>query len=1065
MKKGLFALSLLMISTATTAYAVADPVAWDITAPTVPTKQVPIDVTEGTWMNVDVSPDGKTVLFDLLGDLYLMPMTGGAPTRIAEGMAVEHQARFSPDGRRIVFTSDRSGAENLWLMDVDGSNRRQLTFEKDYFLVSGASWSPDGRYVIARKHRPTGRGLGTGEVWMYHVDGGQGAPLVEAPDAVHQKELGEVAFAPDGRSFYFSRDVTPGPIFEYAQNANQEVFVIERYDMASGERVRVTGGPGGAARPTPSPDGRRLAFIRREGGETRLFVRDLQTGHETRIYDDLDRDMQGSWAYYGVYPGMTWTPDGQSIVFWAGGKIRRIGFDGSSASGIPFHVQDSREIIQIVRPTRAVWSDTIETSFPRSSHLSPDGRRIVFESLGRLYVKEASGGDARPLTAPDDDFQLFPSWSRDGRRIVFVSWNDRRLGEVRTVSAEGRDMKVVTKEAGFYRRPRFSPDGRFIAFEQGRGADHDHRSRDNFLFSRDAGTASGVFVVETASGAVARLAADGRDPHFGATNDRVYFTTAAGMTGRLNSVARTGRDQRLHAEGFLLQDFQVSPQGDHVAFKENHTVRVAPFVDSARPLKLEGAGAAFISVQASHEAGRYLNWTGDGAQLGWTVGPQFFSRDVTTLTQDAAEASPGVSLSVVAEPVKPRQMLALTGARIITMAASDGGVIEDGVILIQDNRILAVGARSEIDIPAAAQRVDMAGKVIMPGMIDAHAHGAEGSDELIPQQNWDALAHLALGVTTINNPNSPSALSYPAAELQRSGRILTPRTFTTGETMAGRRGMTRAYIGDIDDALMHVRRAKAEGAHRIKSDAQPRRDQRQQLVVASIREQMSIQYCLPSLFPTFVAAITDGNTNIEHGVGPEVLYEDVLTFFGQSGTSYTPTNVNDYVGLGSETYWKQETDALHHPLLSANAPDPVLRAEMSRTIHAEDHEYTDGEMAREAMRLGRRGVTVSAGAHGVQQGLAMHWEIWSFARGGMTPVEALATATRNPAQALGFTDVGTLETGKLADLVVLNADPLANIRNTDQIHRVMLNGRLYDPTTMNEDLTGTWRRAAYHWEW
>lgn len=1059
MTRGLVTLSFLLLTTAPAAYAQSVPV-WDISAPPVPTRQVSIDVTEGTWMNVDVSPDGRTVLFDLLGDLYTMPMTGGTPTRIAAGMAVEHQARFSPDGARIVFSSDSDGAENIWIMDVDGSNRRQLTHET-FFLVSGASWSPDGDYIIARKHRPTGRGLGTGEIWMYHKDGGVGVPLVEVPDSVHQKELGEVAYAPDGTGIYFSRDATAGPIFEYAQDANKEVFVIERYDVATGERTRIAGGPGGAARPTPSPDGRYLAFIRRERGETRLFLRDLRTGEERRIHDDLDRDMQGSWAYYGVYPGMSWTPDSQSVVFWAGGKIRKVNLDGSGLADIPFQISDTRQIVEGVRPQTSAWSEEFTTRFPRSSHLSPDGRRVVFESLGRLYVKDVSGGEPRLLTASDGDFQLFPTWSRDGRNIVFVSWNDQRLGEIRTVSTDGRNVRTVTAEPGYYRRPRFSPDGQTIVFERARASDNDHRSRNNFLFPDRAGTEMGVFTIPTRGGATVRLAATGRNPHFGAANDRVFFSTVEGWNGRLTSVDLSGADRRVHAEGDFLSDFQVSPGGDHVAFMENHVTRVAPFVAGARTLRLDAGRAVFASTQASTEAGRYLNWSGQ--RLGWTVGPEFFSSNLTDILQDVP-VQPAVSLAVRATADKPRQLLALTGARIVTMADAGGGVIDDGVILIEDNRILQVGPRDQVQVPAGTVQVDLAGKTVIPGMIDAHAHGAEGTDELIPQQNWDAIAHLAFGVTTINNPNSPSALSYPAAELQRVGRVLTPRTFTSGETLAGRRGMTRALINNLDDALMHVRRVKAEGGRSVKNDAQPRRNQRQQLIVAAIMEGMPIQYCLPSLFPFFVAAIADGNTNIEHGIGMEVLYEDVLSFFAQSDAGYTPTNVNDYVGLGSETYWKQEGEALNHPLLTAHAPDVVLRAEMARTIHAEHHEYTDGDIAREAMRLGQRGVPVSVGAHGVQQGLASHWEMWSFARGGMSPLEALATATRNPALSLGLTDIGSIEAGKLADLVILDADPTIDIRNSDKIHRVMLNGRLYDPLTMNEDVTGSWHRAPYHWE-
>src|SRR3712207_4348605 len=274
-------------------------------------------------MNLDVSPDGRTIAFDLLGDIYTMPITGGRATRISAGLPYETQPRFSPDGRQIAFTSDRAGGENIWLMNVDGSNRRQLTKES-FTLLNNPTWSADGKYVAARKHFTTQRSAGTGEIWLYHVAGGNGVALVERPNPQFQKELGEPMFTPSGDAIYFSRNTTPGNIFEYAQNSNEQLFAIERYDMKTGERTTVAGGPGGAVRPTPSPDGRWLAFVKREGGRSRLFVKDLRSGEERRIHDEMDLDLQETWAVHGVYPQMDWLPDSRTIVFWAGGKIRRI---------------------------------------------------------------------------------------------------------------------------------------------------------------------------------------------------------------------------------------------------------------------------------------------------------------------------------------------------------------------------------------------------------------------------------------------------------------------------------------------------------------------------------------------------------------------------------------------------------------------------------------------------------------------------------------------------------------------------------------------------------------------
>ncbi|HCO45183.1 MAG TPA: amidohydrolase, partial [Erythrobacter sp.] len=195
---------------------------------------------------------GRMLAFALLGDIYTMPIAGGTPTRIAEGLAWEVQPRFSPDGRRIAFTSDRGGGDNIWIMNADGSDKRQLTKE-EFRLLNQASWSPDGNYIVAKKHFTTQRSLGTGEIWLYHVSGGGGVKLVARANEALQKELGEPVYAPDGSAVYYSRNVTPGPIFEYAQDSTQGTFAIERYDLATGEVTTAVSGYGGAVRPQPSP--------------------------------------------------------------------------------------------------------------------------------------------------------------------------------------------------------------------------------------------------------------------------------------------------------------------------------------------------------------------------------------------------------------------------------------------------------------------------------------------------------------------------------------------------------------------------------------------------------------------------------------------------------------------------------------------------------------------------------------------------------------------------------------------------------------------------------------------
>lgn len=1057
-------LATLLISGAALAQDKSEEVKWDVNAPTGATiKQVPINVDEGSWIDVDVSPDGRSLTFALLGDIYTMPISGGSPARIAEGLAWEVQPRFSPDGNRIAFTSDRGGGDNIWIMNRDGSDKRQVTKE-EFRLLNQPSWSPDGRYVVAKKHFTTGRSLGTGEIWIYHVSGGGGVQLVKKPSEKHQKELGEPIYAPDGKSVYYTRNITPGGTFIYAQDSNSDLFNIEKYDLETGEVTTAVSGLGGSVRPNPSPDGKKIAFVRREMTRSKLYVKDLESGVERKVYDDLDQDVQETWAVTGVYPNMDWTPDSREIIFWAGGKIRRVAADGSASSVIPFQVSDTRGVANAPHPTIPVAPDSFTTKMPRFAAVSPDGRTVVFESLGKLYSKPMSGGTAKRLTSGSER-ELFPSWSRDGRSIVFVGWTDAGLGQIKTVSAGGGSSRTVTSRPGHYARPHFSPDGKNIVFEMKEGG---------YMTSPDWSVEDGVYRVPASGGVPVRVVKGAAGPQYGVSSDRIFMLENEDDQRVLISTDLNGEAKRTHAKGDLTNDYIVSPDGLNVAFRQSYEAYVMPLMPGTQAVEVSPTSTSLPVTRVSANGADYINWSNGGQALHWSIGPTVYTATTSALfpnapsAKDAPKYQPptsGVLLERTIAADKPSGTVALTGARIVTMVGDNGGIIDDGVIVIQGNRIAAVGQRGEVNIPAGAATVDVTGKTIIPGLVDAHAHGPQGSDELVPQQNWSLLQNLALGTTTIHDPSSRASEIFVASEMQRAGMILGPRIFSTGEIVYGAKAAdVYAEINNLDDALAHVRRLKAQGGNSVKNYNQPRREQRQQVVEAARQENMLVVAEGGSLFGMDMALVADGNSTLEHNIPLDIFYDDVVQMFSQSDTNYTPTLVVSYGGLAGDPYWRQATNVWENPLL-VHTPPNILAADTVRRIKAPESNFVDDDNAREAKKLADAGVKVSIGAHGQQAGIGSHWELWSFVRGGMSPVEALAAGTIVSAQSLGMaTEIGSLETGKLADLLVLDADPTADIRNSDKINRVMLNGRLYDPLTMNEVVTGSRKRAAYWWE-
>lgn len=1041
---------------------------WDVLNPPGERKTITIDTDETTWSNLDVSPDGKTIVFDMLGDLYVMPISGGEAKVLLGDMAWNTEPRFSPDGKSMVFTSDRKGGDNIWTMNVDGTNLQQLSKE-DTHIVHNPTWSPDGNYILAKHSQMTGRSIAAGSIWMYHKSGGKG---IEVRERLHgknsQKNVAEPAYSVDGRFVYYSLDGTPGSRWQYNKNSLGSIFEVRRWDLLKGEEETIISGAGGAIRPMPSDNGKYLAFVKRVDMQSALFVKNLQSGIETQVYKGLDRDLQETNGEHGNTPAFAWTPDDKNLIFWAGGKFHSVDVNSTKVNAIPVHIKVEKQITPALKFAVDVAPDTFKVKMARWTQVSPDGKTVLFQALGHIYTRNIKSGKVKRLTSQNSAFEFYPSFSRDGKSVVYTTWNDNKLGEVRVAQLRSGKSKVITRQKGHYIEPTFSPDGKKVLFKKVTGG---------FLLSGDWSMNPGIYIADSKGGNVRRITKSGSNAHFANTTHRVYFSDGGEANELLfKSTDLNGKDERVHFKGDYLTDYKMSPDGKWIAFIKGFQTYVAPFVTIGKAIALGSDTKSIPVKQVSKYSGDYLNWTADSSELTWAYGPTLYRRALkdtfgflTGTAKDMPEpVAKGLNVGFDKKADVPQGLLALVGGRVVTMRNADNEqeIIEDGVILIENNRIKAVGKRGEVNIPSKAKQIDISGKTVIPGLVDVHAHGSYASRELQPQQNWNQYSNLSFGVTTIHDPSNNTSEVFSMAELVKSGQTVAPRIYSVGRILyAGEDAHYKATITNLEEAKFHVKRLKSAGAISVKSYNHPRRETRQQVLTAGRELEMMVVPEGGAKFQHNMTMVVDGHTGVEHALPIRDIYSDVVQLWSQTKVGYTPTFVVAYGGISGENYWYQHTDVWKNERLMSFVPKYVVEPTAIRPLKAPEDHFNHIDVAKHAKTLRDAGVGVNIGAHGQREGLAAHWELWSMGQGGFSGWEAIRGGTIDGAKYLAMDkDIGSIEKGKLADLAIINGDPTKDIRQSEFVAYTVINGRIYDAKTMNEVGNYDNKRAKFFFE-
>lgn len=1059
----LYFLALCLLATAPAAGQ--DSEAWDVTATRGDTRQIEFTTDEGTWLSVDVSPDGQWMIFDLVGRIYRAPTDGSGPAAslTPEDAALDYHPRYSPDGSTIAYISDREGQNNLWVMDADGSNPRPVFTNRDV-RASLPAWTPDGEYILVeRSYVGSGGSQGQNGIWMYHRDGGSGVALIEDGSATWP------SVSPDGRYvFYQIRDGSADALAGHYQ--------VRRFDRRDGTIVDITAGAangaaagrassGGGFAPELSPDGRWLAYGRQipdgtvtwkgheYGPRTALWLRDLETGAERMLMDPIGIAIESGSKSLRILPGYDWTSDGASIVIWEGGKIRRVDVASGQVETLPFEAEVNRTVSEMAYQSFRIEDGPFDAKFLRWHTASPDGGTIAFQAIGRVWTQPRSGGEARRLT-PDSfgDLQEFgPAWSPDGRWIAFTTWHDTEGGHLWKVSSTGGTPVRLTTQPGEYVHPAWRADGQQIVLAQGSGATNRGRTVthnpwwDIVTISADGGPVSRVATASIPAGQnPSSLARRGiLAPSYG-PEGRIFYPElkSGGLQGGqmvLRSVRPDGFDAREHISLPAADEIVPSPDGRWVAFQEGDNVYVAamPYHGTGgEPMDVDKRNGDFPVRRLSLEGGLFPRWK-DANTVEFGSATSYFEYRMAEETADTVE------LSLTVERPTPDGRMAFTNARIVTMDGDE--VIDRGTVVVDGARIACVGSCDT----SGAEVVDATGKTIIPGLIDMHAHHYREHRGYRPLRDYEASIYLAYGVTANLDNSMWSQNLFPTAELIEAGRMIGPRTYSTGDPLYRGDAARQNGLVSYDEALWGIRRLKSWGAVSIKQYQQPRRDQRQWVSDVARDEGLMVTSEGGDHFYN-MGMIIDGQTAWEHPLSPIPIFGDLAKFFGRAGAVYSPTFVVAGPGPYNIDYWFAESDVWKDEKQRRWMPWRMNAGHLRRRTLRPDTDYSFPLIAQGLQEIIAEGGYGAIGGHGEHHGPNAHWEIW-MAASALGPLEALRVATLHGAYFLGAeADLGSIEEGKLADLVVLDENPLDDIRNTAAIQFVVKGGVVYDGDTLDE---------------
>lgn len=1046
--------------------------------PIKPSRTISFTTDEASNMNVNVSPDGTKIVFDILGDIYMVSVKGGRAKQLTRGLAINNYPTWSPDGKLIALISDATGVGMVHIIDTTGKVLYYLGESNNSLAILTVRpiWLPDSKgVVIADK--------------IFYLYGGQ--------FPIPKKLAGNlIAYSGQGDNIYH-RDDFGYVIGKYNSTTglSTAIATLSRSAIKSKRRTFVNA--------RVSPNGRWVTYLLQEESDGRygrvegLMAMDIQTGKQ-KLLISLDLDYPGSI----IFQDYSFSADSKYLFIGYKGKIHRVTVEDGGNTIVNFSADVKVDMGPFNYHKYNAVDDSVHVKYIRSAQRSPDGTKLVFSALNCIYLMDIKTGTKRKL-ADQNVNQFHPEWSPDGKWIAYVTWSDTSGGQIWRAPLEGGVPEQLTKTGSLFTYPSWSHDGKMLVYGK-HPPELNQKTESNGVVEilyLDKRRTSKIFdsvhflsVPRFAKGdtciilkpkmkkRVSRLALiDVEDPKL----------VSVSLDGTRVKVLACGN--KIDEEYSAIRSLSLSPDGRFIVYSLNQNLYLVQTNQTGEPVNIYNEKANYtLPLIRFARGGDDPKWEGNGNSIGWTYAGKYYRVNADKVVHAALESAKHTPLKPQEEflqfinvDVKPeetiainltteshygRGTIALVNCRIITMKKNI--VIENGVVVIKNGRFQKVESYHGEPFSSNVHVIDCSGKTIMPGMIDLHDH-LGGGMEIFPQQNMQYLKNLAYGITTARDPSSAhDAFGYE--EVIKAGKMVGPRLFSAGGALDP--GLIGAFHNSRD-ARVAVENIARMGGKVIKQYSQPSRLQRQWTLIAAHEYGMNMTNEGSAEFRLVLGMIKDGSTGVEHGVRWGDVYKDILIFLSQSEVTITPTI---QAGYGAPTWQKDGLTAGNYYRLKylLDSTSSFYRfsnnAELFRKVAFDSAvlslrsqldvgktRFSD-EVAIYKSMIGNN-FRIGIGSHGNTAGIGTHFEMFAIQSGGTSNLDVLKAATIVGAEALGMQkDLGSIEPGKIADLIILDKNPLEDITNTLSLKYVMKSGVLYDKETLNtvwpvNKILGDWK--------